>query len=370
LVLDSERPFAKIVGKYLAGMIFWGERGHEKFEKGMMMNRRQLIARITVLLCAIGIVSSLTLVAVAAPPANFEQIRDEFVKPDSKTVLVAAHRGLSGISLGRWDQYPENSLPGVAKCIEMGIDIVEIDVRKTKDGHLVLMHDETVDRTTNGHGAVTDLTLAQIKELRMRHGTVLDAKIEDCPVGQERVPTFEEMLVLCKGKCIVNIDKAWDIIPECYAVLKKTGTVQQALVSIWYDPETVRKSMARFRPPVFCKPGIGHEYDNDWHNIPQKGWELLEPYTRLVHPPVIELVVTADDDPIISAEAIRLTRKNGSRIWTDTLWDRVSGGHTDAMSLQDPKLGWGWMVDRGVNIILSDESERLLEYLRSEKLHW
>ena len=72
-----------------------------------------------------------------------QEILHRLRNPSKNYVLAVAHRGA-------WSQAPENSLLAVQRCIDLGIDIAEIDVRLTKDGHLVLMHDLTVNRTTNG----------------------------------------------------------------------------------------------------------------------------------------------------------------------------------------------------------------------------
>ena len=71
---------------------------------------------------------------------------------NNNKVLVAAHRG-------NWKEFPENSIPAIQSCIGTGIDIVEIDVQRTKDGAYILMHDAKIDRTTNGKGKVSDYTL-------------------------------------------------------------------------------------------------------------------------------------------------------------------------------------------------------------------
>ena len=73
--------------------------------------------------------------------------------------MVIAHRG-------DWRFGPENSLEGFENCIRSGFDAIEVDVRMTKDGVLVVMHDESVNRTTNGKGKVSDLTYAEIKKMR------------------------------------------------------------------------------------------------------------------------------------------------------------------------------------------------------------
>ena len=72
-------------------------------------------------------------------------------------IILAAHRG------DRFN-YPENTMLAYRKAAELGVDQIEIDIRITKDGELVIIHDATVDRTTNGTGKVKDFTLAQLKE--------------------------------------------------------------------------------------------------------------------------------------------------------------------------------------------------------------
>ena len=71
-------------------------------------------------------------------------------------VANVAHRGASG-------NYPENTLFAFRKALEIGVDEIELDLRMTKDGHLVIMHDATVDRTTDGTGEIAGLTLAEIR---------------------------------------------------------------------------------------------------------------------------------------------------------------------------------------------------------------
>jgi glycerophosphoryl diester phosphodiesterase len=133
----------------------------------------------------------------------------------SPKVQVAAHRG-------DWRNYADNAIEGIESCIKMGVDIVEIDVAKTKDGHLVLMHDRKVDRTTGGKGLVSDFTLSEIQALRLRNGLGR--------VTGFQVPTFEEAMQVAKGKIIVNIDKGDEYFDEVYRVLKKTGTVGQTVI--------------------------------------------------------------------------------------------------------------------------------------------
>ena len=105
---------------------------------------------------------------------------------------VIAHKGASGIA-------PENTLAAFAMALEMGVDMVELDVRQTKDEEIVVIHDETLDRTTNGKGLVHDYTLEEIKQLDA--GSWFDPEFSD-----QRVPTLKEVLDIIKGKCKVLIE--------------------------------------------------------------------------------------------------------------------------------------------------------------------
>ena len=97
----------------------------------------------------------------------------------SEKVLFIAHRG--GIMPG----YPENTLAAFRQAIKLGAGVIEIDLRGSKDGEIVIMHDETVDRTTNGHGRVAEHTLAELLQLDAGQG--------------ESIPTFAQVLELVQG---------------------------------------------------------------------------------------------------------------------------------------------------------------------------
>jgi glycerophosphoryl diester phosphodiesterase len=94
-------------------------------------------------------------------------------------VVLVAHRG--GITEG----HPENTLAAYRHAIKLGVDAIEIDLRATRDGEIVILHDETLDRTTNRKGRVEDYTLAELKQL--------DAG------GGQRIPTYMEVLQLVAG---------------------------------------------------------------------------------------------------------------------------------------------------------------------------
>lgn len=102
--------------------------------------------------------------------------------PGSEGILLGCHRG------DRF-HYPENTLPAFRAAVELGLDAIETDVRMTKDGHLILIHDRDVERTTNGKGLVDEMTLAEIK--------ALDAGFwKGAQFKGVQIPTVEEFLEL------------------------------------------------------------------------------------------------------------------------------------------------------------------------------
>src|SRR6266511_3945699 len=93
-------------------------------------------------------------------------------------MIVVGHRGAAGLE-------PENTLRAFRRGIELGVDYVECDVHLTRDGHLAVIHDETVDRTTDGHGPVAGFSLEELRRLDAGQG--------------ERIPTLEEVLATTRG---------------------------------------------------------------------------------------------------------------------------------------------------------------------------
>ena len=90
-----------------------------------------------------------------------EMIREKLLSDDRNYVFVAMHRG-------DWRNFPENSKDAILSCIALGADIVELDAQMTKDGHFVLLHDGSLNRTTTGQGKVKDLTLAEVKQFKLK----------------------------------------------------------------------------------------------------------------------------------------------------------------------------------------------------------
>ena len=206
-------------------------------------------------------------------------------------ILVTAHRATH-------DSAPENSLTAIRHSIRDQIDIVEIDVRVTRDSQLVLMHDGTIDRTTTGSGAVEEMYWADLKEEFLLH--------QGKPT-KERIPTFREALLLGRGKVVFDLDLKTEKIDLVMQVVEEAGSAGSVIFfdSDWsvleqvlaahpdwhlmpraYNPEMAKEAYEKFKPwaihvdPSFASTELS-QYFHDrgvfvWINALGKVDEALE----------------------------------------------------------------------------------------------
>lgn len=267
-------------------------------------------------------------------------IREKLFNPDSKDVLVVSHRG-------DWRNACENSVEAVRNASRMGVDIVEIDLGRTKDGELIVMHDDKVDRTTTGKGYVKDLTLAEIKQLRLRNGCNIKTIY--------KVPTLEEVLLEAKGKVMLNLDKAFDYFHQVYELLEKTGTADLVIMKSNAPAEDVQRDYGKYLDKVIFMPKVNLD-DED-------AIRKLNDYLRILKPVAIEFKFAHDTNPL--PYEVKRIMAGKSRIWYNTLWDTHAGGHDDDCSLVNPDKGYGYLIENlGATILQTDRPAYLIDYLK------
>lgn len=164
-------------------------------------------------------------------------------------IKVYAHRGYSG-------RYPENTMLAFRKAAEVGADGIELDVQLTKDGHLVVIHDETIDRTTDGTGYVRDYTLEELRRF--------NAAANWPQYGFQPIPTFEEYCAWAAGeKLTTNIELktgVWyyeDIEEKTLAMVRQYGLSDRTLFSSFNHSSIT--TLRRLAPEIPC--GALVEYD-------------------------------------------------------------------------------------------------------------
>ena len=271
---------------------------------------------------------------------------NELHHPNNKTIMVAAHRG-------DWRNAPENSLQAYKLAIEEGVDIIEVDLNKTKDGVIVIMHDGTIDRTTDGTGKPGDYTLKELKKFHLKNGLGI--------ITTHTVPTLEEVMKLAKGKVLVNLDKSYPYYNEAYQVLKETGTVNQAIFKTDEHYQAVRDKYHNLLDSITFMPVI-------WLNEAGARQNIID-YQKVIKPVAFELIFDQDTSKIIYNNSF--IKADSSRIWINAMWASLDGNHTDDMAVEehDTKDSWDWLIAHGATIIQTDRPKELLNYLRKRSLH-
>lgn len=274
---------------------------------------------------------------------NFaEKVRRNLYE-NPRYVVVVAHRG-------DWRNSPENSLQAFQNCIDMGVDMVEIDVRRTSDGVLVVMHDNTLDRCSNGKGKISDHTYAELQKLNLKsqHGVLT----------RHKIPTLEETLLLCKDKILINVDKGYDYFQQLFELMEKTGTTQQVIIKSGKLPKQVLSENADVIKNTIYMPII--------HLDGKNAAAQVEANLKL-SPVAIECCFKKYSPQVESL--LQRIREAGVKVWINSLWPSLCDGHDDdrAVELKEPDESWGWILDRGATLIQTDRPKELIQYLKKHK---
>ncbi|MEM7657592.1 MAG: glycerophosphodiester phosphodiesterase family protein [Bacteroidota bacterium] len=275
--------------------------------------------------------------------ATLNQLIANLEDSHNDEIMVIAHRG-------DWRHAPENSLQAIQNCIHMGVDMVEIDVRETKDGVLVLMHDLSIDRTTTGSGNIADWSFDSLRSLRLMDGLGVPT--------DHRVPTLEEALLLAKGKILVNLDKGYNLFDKCYEVANQTKTLSQVIIKGAKTRSEVESDFGQLLDEVYFMPII---------RLPDpRADSIISDY--LAHLPPIAFEFTVPSDTISTISLFGDIRESGSGVWVNSLWPHHCAGHDDRKAALDPST-YNWFLERDVDMIQTDRPALLLDFLRTKNLH-
>lgn len=253
-------------------------------------------------------------------------------KKQKDKVWVVAHRANTGEG-----QYPENSIETMESCIANDVDIIEIDVRETIDGHFVIMHDKTVDRTTSGTGNVGDMTLEEVKQLLLVHNN---------DTTTYKVPTLEEVFRIIKGKVLVDLDIKFEGIDSYKKLIDLANSydVQDQLLLFLYDKEEVESI---------------HEMATNMHILPRaRSLSDIEYLKKFDFIKIIHIDESYYDDVVM-----RNLMKDGMRLWINTL------GEFDALE-RNGENGFESFFYKmpHVNVVQTDLAIDLMNYLKSKKM--
>ena len=274
-----------------------------------------------------------------------ERIREQLLTCDGSSVIVVAHRA-------DWRNFPENSLEAIQSSIEMGVDMLEIDVQCTKDGVLILMHDHNLDRTTTGTGNIADTNWEDIAKLNL--------KDHQGNVTAYKVPKLEDALLACKDRIMINLDKADRYFDEVFEMLERTGTTNLIVMKGGQPAAEVKAKFGKYLEKVIYMPVV---------NIDKpESEQAIYDFLNDLKPVAFELCWN-NPESLVPAK-MEKALKGKSLIWYNTLWDWLCAGHNDDKAVDDPDGTYGFMIDTlGARILQTDRPQMMIEYLRSRNLH-
>ena len=287
---------------------------------------------------------------------HIDELLTRLENPQNNGIMVVGHRGC-------WQLAPENSLLAIQRCIDNGVDIVEIDVRQTKDGKLVLLHDETLDRTTNLSGVLADKTYSEIASgrLRMREGGISEV------TTSEKIPTLKAALNLAKNQILINLDVKENIYDTVFEQLEATQTTHQVIMKKRALRSTDGLLELPFMGITKFMPILG-ECDaravRDNLVCTNSLAEEISAFSDL-KPVAYEAVFT---NLSYFLHGVDTVSQQNARLWVNTMGPRYSAGLCDEEALHDPDGNWGRLVELGADMIQTDQPERLVEYLRTKGL--
>ncbi len=277
-----------------------------------------------------------------------EMIAAQIHNPNSKYVVVACHRG-------DWRNYPENSIPAIESIIRMGADIMELDLKLTKDSVLVLSHDWTIDRCTTGKGRVSDYTLDELKQFRLRraHGVATDSL---------HICTLREALECCKDRICVNVDQGYEYYDMVLAITEELGVTDQILIKGKHSVASVAEKMAAHEHNMMYMPIIDIQKE--------QGQKLFQEYLDTKTVPLAYEVCWKKLTPEVS-DCFKKVVESGSKLWVNTIWGSLCGYLDDdkALDCGDPAEVYDQVIALGASMIQTDRPAQLLDYLRKKGLH-
>jgi glycerophosphoryl diester phosphodiesterase len=254
--------------------------------------------------------------------ALYPYLSDCLANPSCTDLLIVGHRGTVTFA-------PENTLAAFERAIELGADVIELDVRDTADGFLVVIHDATVDRTTYGSGRVDEMTLEELKALRVRsHWPWIDA---------QKVPTFKEALFFLKGRIPIDVDVKSGELEQVAAEVEELDMLDQAYM--------LTKSLDSGYRLRAASPGI--KLQARAHS-PEEVYEYLDEF----HPMTVQV-----DTSFLTQEIVTSINAAGAKVYVD------ASGSLDAWG----RLSYAVLDWRGVDVIETDRLPAAVCYARRKR---
>lgn len=254
-----------------------------------------------------------------------DALRRKLLDPNGD-VMVVAHRASH-------KQYPENSIDAIRDAIRLQVDIIEIDVKVSKDGVPFLMHDRTMDRTTNGTGDPEELTWEELQQYNI---------VDKGKPTRWKIPTLEAALNVARGNILVDLDIKTDRIDDVMRIVEKTEMQDQV---IFFDSDYEVLQRVKSRNQDFMVMPRAHRLTE------------ADSAIALFDPPVVHI-----DFDFYTPETVSVIKGSRARVWINAL------GEPDQILREGkPKKALKKLLVHGANIIQTDEPEMFISILEKKK---
>lgn len=260
-----------------------------------------------------------------------------------KELLVAAHRGSSAGII------PCNTLSAYDAALADGADIVEIDVTKSKDGTLFVFHSHLEYAHLNSEKGISDLTAEEVKKLRY--------VTYDRTPTKYGVSTLDEVLEHLSGRCYINIDKLEADIPGIVATVRRHNIQDQVIAKTWADEKLFH---------------MVEEYAPDLpYMVMMKEEDVWTDKLRKMHLNYLgaEVMFSSENSQLAQSEYVEKMHSMGYFVWCNAIvFDNniaFAAGHSDEISaVGHPEKGWGWLADKGYDMLQTDWAGTAVRYLK------
>lgn len=264
-------------------------------------------------------------------------------------LFIVAHRGTPGGNI------PCNTIASYEIALMQGADMIEIDLNTTADGHLVIFHPGMEKAHLCCQQSIPEMTLEEVKKLRF-------VNTDNVPT-QFGVESFDDLLEHFKNRCYINVDKFWDNPEAIYKAIKRHGMQDQILVKSGLS-DNVLKVLEELAPELAFMPIV--EKAHPRHDELKK---------RNINYVGAEVLFYHDDDEVCSREFIDMMHKDGKLVWVNSIIynvrAQIAAGHSDDTALTESmEKGWGWLIDRGFDIIQTDWPLMMINYLKETNRYY
>ncbi len=262
-------------------------------------------------------------------------------------ILVVAHRGAAGGNI------PCNTLVSYETALKQGADMIEIDVEMSRDGKLFIFHPGMEPHHLGISEYICNMKAEEIEKLRYVN--------YDRTPTQFPINTFDELLETFKGRCFINVDKFWGHPEEIYETIKRHNMADQIVVKS-SPSDKVFEVLEGLAPELAYMPIV-----RDTHPLHEK---LLASKINYIG---AEVLFTSEDAEVASPAFFEKMHKDGCLVWGNAIIynykEQLSAGHSDDTALsQSMDLGWGWLAKRGFDLIQTDWTGMMVQYLKEKDL--